>query len=202
MVSGRILDADGGRFLTGVRVRAQGDSGVAVPVSRQVLTAYEGTFEIELPATDDGVGYVTVSVNRDGRPGYAVPAIAVRATTTTGDAKVLPPWIDARPRFFVVLVLRALDGSPIANVPVEFARTSGAQLRTDAGPVAIVTGTTAESGWSFLMEGLWTDRVEPVFGTLTIRPPAPQPPIVIPGVSFTPSAQYAPGPGFVVLEIP
>jgi hypothetical protein len=202
-VVGQIVDEAGGRPVAGVRVTAQADSGVAMAgQSRAATTGADGGFELELPATGEGIAHLTLQVSRDGKQPYTVPLI-VHATTNAGDASVQLPWIDSRPRFyFVVVIFRENFDNVVGNAIVEFDRASGPLLYSADGVTNHVAGTTGENGWVFLMEDVWTDRVGTVVGTITIRLPAPGGTVVVPNASFTASQHYNPAAGFVTIPVP
>lgn len=201
VVVGHILDEDTGRPVARTRVAVRVDSGVATGQDESI-TGADGGFELELRAGAVGPAFVTVEVSRPGKPSYRRPDIATAATSLAGDAVVLPPWLDARPRFSYVIVTFA--GIPSAGVPgveLEFQRTGGQVMYSDSGIVERVVGATGENGWSFLMSGLWTDVVGDVIGDLTVRAPGDATPRTIRGASFRSSELYRPPFAFITIPV-
>lgn len=184
VIVGRIIEEGLGEGVPGVRIEATRDSGVSLlDAGATLTTSADGSFEIRLRAAAAGPAHLTLRVAHDNEPSYVVP-LRAQATVAQGDATVLPPWIDSRPRFQYVVVLSGSDGvTPLPNTLLEFRRTSGTQLFVDSGAVAFVRGTTGENGWSFLLENVWTDRVGSVFGDLRIIR-APGDTVVLQQVAF------------------
>jgi hypothetical protein len=170
-VIGQIVDETSGMPVGDVQVAIARQSGVALQPSNGTTTSSaNGMFELELAASDEGEVVVTVTVAAPGRRPYTVPDLRVAATTRTGTATVLHPWVAANPIFpYVVILHREGTQEGIANATVEFRPTAGPAILSSDTAVSIVRGTTDGSGWSYLFRGLTADQTGVITGDLTIR---------------------------------
>jgi hypothetical protein len=121
----------------------------------------------------------TVHVAPSGAPSYDVPGVSLLASTSAGDATVLPPWAASQPNFPYVFefYLDDTNDKPVANAPVEFRRTGGVTLVSDKGQVTdTVRGTTDNTGWVRLLIHTRAPVADDVVGDVAIE--ISQPPFV------------------------
>jgi hypothetical protein len=187
VVVGQLVDESTGRPVSGATI---GMREASAPSSSEVTTqtALDGAFQVSLPSASVGSATLVVAVAAPGKRPYVVPDLPARATTSAGDATVLPPWSAARPVFPHVVIVN-VNGVGTEGILVEFQRTGGRQL-LNGGPVSAVQAHSVDQGYTFLLRGLTTDTSGAVIGDLTIHLPAPAQPLIIQGVSFTSQPQF------------
>ena len=186
-MTGQIVEETTGRSVEGARLEMRSQIGVALSTeTASAVTDDDGVFALELPASNVGDAIVTISVATPGRPSYVVPDVRARATVVTGEATVLPPWVDAHPAFPYVLVFfhDPLKEDPAPGATIEFTRTGGVNLFSADSPVLRVQGTTNEVGWLYLFSGITADRAGDVIGDLVIQVPPTGRSVVLKGVTF------------------
>lgn len=186
-VIGRIVDDSLGTAVKGARVDLLWQSGVVLSVSTaSTTTRSDGTFLIEVPASDEGDVLVALKVSTPGRPSYTVPDVRLVATKQSGAATVLPPWVNQGPSFPYAIVIRpdTLADAGYANASVTFRRTSGVRMIGAAGPVASVSGTTNLEGWLYIFRSVRADSGGTIIGDLIVHSTTKSDSIVFSQVAF------------------
>jgi len=192
-VVGQIVEDGTGVAMRNVRIDLVRQSGVALQSpTASTTTQANGTFALELPAGDTGEALVTLTVSTRGQPPYSIPDVRLRATTATGSATVLPPWVSANPTIPYVLIVRPDPDKEagLANALVEFRRTAGPLLLSNGIPVASVKGKTDAWGWVYLFREVKAEGGGAITGDLVVHSPVTSDSVVITQVSLKVSPRF------------
>jgi hypothetical protein len=169
---GQLLNDNAGTPVSGAIVEMRYVSGVALsPTVVTTRSRDNGSFDVSAAASALGESTVSITVAHEGEPPYVVPNFRIESTRIDGDATVLPPWVSSRPGIPIALVVLDPQGNQIRDtVRMEFQRSSGPRMfsAADGQPVDVVSGFTPGE-YVFLFNGVFTDAVGDVFGTLFIH---------------------------------
>jgi hypothetical protein len=185
---GRIVDNHTGRGVGGTRIDLV-RVDVSARDSTSTSTDADGNFQLQLPG---GGGTFDVVVSPKGLPSYRVKGLALRSSTTPGDANVLPPWVST-PTFGIAGELYYSSNTSVL-VPegvFYFQRTGGVQI---AGPALVDGLYTAfiSGGRVALLSGVNAAGLDDVVGDATIVLPDPFGATILHNFHITPSYLFRP----------
>lgn len=131
-----------------------------------------GNWHVEMEAVEHGDVIVDVIVAAPGGQPYRVEGLRLPTLSGEGRSHVQPRWVPERyfPQIFELFYARS--DTRVANVPVEFRRTGGAELFGTVPVDGIFRTVSNDAGWIRLFPpGVTAGSGGPVIGDLTLLLP-------------------------------
>lgn len=208
---GRLLDPWSGRPSAGARLTLVRAEGVKLDDDSVSTTSDDdGRFGWDVGAAEGGEVVVDVIVEPRSEIPYRVRGLRWRASSVRGDGVVLPPWgTRLQLPYAGEMFYRFARNRLAVDIPVEFRRTSGAELYGSGMSAGVYRNRTDSAGRIPLFGDLaYATSTDDVVGELTVTLAAPygrsttknvrltptpefRPPIRVPRLGAGPSLEYA-----------